>query len=148
MNIVINMQNTQATLRKLTNLKYNEPLKNSGTYLEGSIGKRFRSGGGSQPWPALSPTTKRIHPRRAGGKPLNDTGQLKMSVTAKARKNISRNRLRYGWGSGVKYAAFQNFGGVTGWGTRVPARPFLYVDTDDEKEIEKVFKEYIERQVR
>lgn len=148
MNIQIDIQAAQATLNKLSRLRFNEPLKNSGIYLEGSIGRRFRSGGGSQPWPALSPTTKRIHPRRAGGKPLNDTGRLRTSATTGSNKRLSRNSLRYAWGSGVKYAAIQNFGGTTKWGTRIPPRPFMYVDSDDEKEIEKVFREYIERQVR
>lgn len=77
-----------------------------------------------------------------------DTGRLRMSVTSGASKRVSRNKLLYSWGSGIKYAGIQNFGGTTGWGTRIPAREFLYFDGADERAIKQIFEEYIERLVR
>jgi phage gpG-like protein len=114
-----------------------KPLKDSGTYMEGSIGRRFRGA----PWQGLSPTTLKIHPHRAGGKPLNDTGRLRMSVTSGAVQTVSGNSLRYG--TNLVYAPIHNFGGTAGWGSRIPQREFLYFDGSDEAKVKRIFEDYI-----
>lgn len=115
-----------------------EPLLNSATHMEQSIGRRFRSGGGSRPWAALSPNTILRHPHRRGGKPLNDTGRLKMSATAGATQRITSRRLNYSYGSGVPYAATHNFGRGA-----IPQREFMYFDQKDETAIRRIFEDYI-----
>lgn len=116
---------------------FQTPLTRSGTYMEGAIGKRFRGAN----WKPLSPRTIEIHPHRAGGKPLNDGGQLKASVTSNATQNLSKNKLQYG--TAIKSAPLHNFGGRTAWGTYVPKREFLYFDKADEKAISEIFEDYI-----
>lgn len=122
--------------KKVDNMS--EPMKNSGIIIEQSIAKRFRSGGGSRPWARLAPSTIKRHPHRAGGKPLNDTGRLRSSVTAGANKRVSGKKLHYTFGSGVEYAAIHNFGG-----RHIPQREFLYLDPKDEQLIKRLFEDYI-----
>lgn len=145
MTVKINLGNVQKKLEelgKLDNLR--KPLTQSETYLEGSIGKRFRAGGGSMGrWSPLKASTIARHPRRAGGKPLSDTGKLKMSVTSGHAKQLTKRQLRYKIGSGVKYANVHNFGYK-----QIPARPFMYVDNQDEQAIKKIFEDYIKGLVR
>jgi phage gpG-like protein len=114
-----------------------KPLRDSGTYMEGSIGRRFRAGA----FAPLSPTTIKIHPRRAGGKPLNDTGRLRMSVSSGAIQTVSGNTLRYG--TNLVYAPIHNFGGTAGWGSRIPQREFLYFDAQDQLKVREIFEDYI-----
>jgi phage gpG-like protein len=128
--------------RRLRNLAdgtqdYKEPLRKSGTYMERSIGMRFRKA----QWKPLSPATIKIHPHRAGGKPLNDTGKLKMSVTSRAVKRVTSHRLQYG--TNLVYAPLHNFGGRGGWGKYIPKREFLYFDHKDERAIKRIFEDYI-----
>ena len=118
--------------------QFRTPLRNSATYMEGSIGKRFRSGGGSRPWKKLAPSTIERHPHRAGGKPLLDTGALRGSATTGANQRITSKRLNYTFGSGVPYAGAHNFGYK-----HIPQRQFLYFDDKDERAIKKVFSDYI-----
>jgi phage gpG-like protein len=128
-------------LKKLDDLS--TPLKRSGTYMERSIGMRFRQAN----WTPLSPKTIELHPHRAGGKPLNDTGKLKMSVTSRAVKQVTNKQLRYG--TNLVYAPIHNFGGTTGYypllGARgkIPKREFLYFDEKNERAIKKIFSDYI-----
>lgn len=116
---------------------FKTPLKQSGIYMEGAIGQRFRKA----PWKPLSPATIKIHPHRAGGKPLNDTGKLRMSVTSRAIKRVSKRQLEYG--TNLIYAPIHNFGGRAGWGSIIPKREFLYFDPKDEKAIKRIFEDYI-----
>jgi phage gpG-like protein len=126
---------------KTLNNDFSKPLRDSGTYMEGAIGRRFRAGA----WAPLSPATIKIHPHRAGGKPLNDNGTLRMSVTSGAVQTVSGNQLRYG--SALVYAPIHNFGGTGGWGTRIPQREFLYFDGTDEQRIKQIFEDYIDREL-
>jgi phage gpG-like protein len=112
------------------------PLRQAGTYMEKSIGTRFRVAN----WKPLSPATIKRHPHRAGGKPLNDSGRLKKSVTSQAIKRVSKRKLQYG--TNLVYAPLHNFGGQTKFGY-VPARPFLYFDSKDEKAIKRIFEDYV-----
>jgi phage gpG-like protein len=80
-------------------------------------------------WRGLSHTTEQINPRRVGGKPLNDTGRLRRSITT----TVSPRGLRFG--TNVVYAGAQNFGNPANrvFGKApgpVPARPFLLVSQD------------------
>lgn len=140
----VDFHGTRRKLRRVANSDFEVPLKRSGTYMEGAIGRRFRSGNG---WKPLSPVTIELHPRRAGGKPLNDTGRLRKSVTSQAIKRVSSTKLQYG--TNLKYAGIHNFGGVTGYypvlgkRARIPKREFLYFDATNEKAIKRIFEDYV-----
>lgn len=140
-NISVELNGTVRQINKLikeTN-SLDVPLRQSAVYMEGSIARRFRAGGGSQgKWKKLAPSTLLRHPHRAGGKPLNDTGKLKMSVTAGSAQRITNKKLYYGMGTGVVYGASHNFGYK-----QIPQREFLYFDEKDERAIKKVFENYI-----
>jgi len=127
--------------RRINNLR--TPLSRSETYMERSIGNRFRSG---SDWQRLSSTTIKWHPRRAGGKPLEDTGELRMSVTSGAVKRMSDKQLRIG--TALPKARLHQFGGRTKLGTFVPARKFLYFDEKDERMVKEIFDDYIEEVAR
>jgi len=117
------------------------PLKKSGVYMEGAIGKRFNSA----PWPGLSSATIKRHPHRAGGRPLNDTGRLRASVTSGARKLQTQKQLKYG--TNLVYAPLHNFGGSTRFGY-VPQREFLYFDAKDENMVRRIFEDYVRELVQ
>lgn len=142
LNITISTEDAERVLEKIENMKFREPLKQSGIYMERAIGQRFRKAN----WKRLSPATLKIHPHRKGGKPLNDTGKLKMSVTSRAVKRITNTKLEYG--TNLVYAPLHNFGGTGGWGRTIPQREFLYFDKKDEKAIERIFSDYIKELAR
>lgn len=113
-----------------------EPMTQSGTYMEKSIGLRFRKAD----WIPLSENTIKWHPHRAGGKPLNDGGTLRSSVTSGAIKRVGKLDLHFG--TALPKAKLHNFGGRTKFGY-VPARKFLYFDAKDETMIKRIFTDYI-----
>jgi len=125
---------------KLEDLK--TPLRRSETYMERSIGNRFRAAA----WVPLADSTLRMHPHRVGGKPLNDTGALKQSITSGAANRLSKKKLTIR--SGLKKANLHNHGGRTSWGTFVPARPFLFFSGTDRQMIQRVFDDYVDELVR
>jgi len=139
MKISVNLHGLDKKLEDLEkgtmNLK--TPLSQSATYMERSIGNRFRQAN----WKPLSPTTIKVHPHRAGGKPLNDTGLLRRSVTSQAIKTVRPKQLVYG--TNLVYAPMHNFGGIGGWGFRIPQREFLYFDEKDARAIKRIFEDYI-----
>jgi phage gpG-like protein len=135
-NIRVELNGLDKRLEKFQDMDFTKPLKQSGTYMEKSIGTRFRQAR----WKPLSPATLKWHPHRIGGKPLNDTGRLKQSVTSRAIKRVSKNKLQYG--TNLVYAPLHNFGGKTKFGY-VPPRPFLYFDSKDEKVIKRIFEDYV-----
>lgn len=137
LNIRIDTREVERTLGKLEDMNFRKPLKQSGIYMERSIGQRFRKAS----WQRLSPATLKIHPHRRGGKPLNDTGKLRMSVSSRAVKRVTNTKLEYG--TNLIYAPIHNFGGRGGWGRVIPKREFLYFDDKDEKAIKKIFSDYI-----
>lgn len=136
--VTINISQTLANLMRMNNELKNmkEPLTQSATYMEGSVNRRFSAAA----WTPLAASTIKRHPHRAGGKPLNDGGTLKGSVTGGAIKNVGKDSLHFG--TNLPYAALHNFGGATKFGY-VPQRQFLYFDTKDEAAIKRVFEEYI-----
>lgn len=82
-----------------------------------------------EPWRHLSEATESINPRRRGGRPENDTGRLRGSMTAQADQHGVL------FGSNTLYAAAQNFGNPNnrlfgGKLAPVPARPFLPVNAN------------------
>jgi phage gpG-like protein len=137
LDINVNDRAVKKMLKDFKNMDFRTPMRQSGVYMEGAIGRRFRAAN----WKGLSDATIRMHPRRAGGKPLNDTSTLKKSVTSQAVKTVSSHKLVYG--TNLKYAPLHNFGGVGGFGNYIPKREFLYFDQRDEREIKKIFEEYI-----
>jgi len=137
--IEVNLNGLDSDLREMARGldNFRTPLKQSSIYMEGAIGRRFRSA----PWKPLSPATINMHPHRAGGKPLNDTGKLKASVTSRSVKRIQARKLEYG--TNLIYAPIHNFGGQAGWGKTIPQREFLYFDQKDERAITRIFEDYI-----
>lgn len=71
---------------------------------------------------------------KSGGKTLTDTARLRRSITSHA--DAERAEV----GTNVIYAGIHQFGGLTGRGhaVKMPARPFLGLSADDEKEIDKI----------
>jgi phage gpG-like protein len=137
MNVKINDEEARKMLKNFENIDFRKPMKQSGVYMERAIGQRFRKAD----WKRLSRATMKIHPRRKGGKPLNDTGKLRMSVTSRAFKRVTKNKLEYG--TNLKYAPLHNFGGRGGWGRTIPKREFLYFDDRDEEIILRIFEDYL-----
>lgn len=140
MKLTVNSKETEALLQKVAGKvdNFQTPLKQSGVYMEGAIGRRFSH---TSSWAPLSPATIRRHPHRAGGRVLNDTGRLRASVTSGATKQLSPTVLRYG--TSLVYAPLHNFGGQTRFGY-VPKREFLYFNAKDNKMIRQIFVKYIE----
>jgi phage gpG-like protein len=135
----VDLNGVDRRLRELGKLDdLSTPLKRSGTYMERQIGNRFRKAD----WTPLAPATLKLHPHRVGGKPLNDTGKLKGSVTSRAIKRVSNKKLVYG--TNLIYAPLHNFGGKGWWNSRVPKREFLYFDDKNERAIKRIFEDYIE----
>jgi len=121
---------------------YERPLRRSETWMERSIGMRFRLAA----WRPLAPYTLKIHKHRVGGKPLNDTSALKLSITSGVANRMSKKKLQIR--SNLKKAWQHNFGGRTSWGTYVPARPFMYFDEKDKQMVKRIFQDYIDDLVR
>lgn len=138
MKISIQDKGAKKTLKKLSKVDdLSKPLKQSGIYMERSIGLRFSKAA----WKPLSPATIKIHPHRAGGKPLNDTGHLKRSVTSQASKRVTKKQLTYG--TNLIYAPLHNFGGRGGWGKIIPQREFLFFSEEDDRRILKIFSDFV-----
>lgn len=135
-NIVVNLNGVDKKLMRLAKEagRFKTPLENSATYMESAITRRFTNNS----WQGLKASTIARHPHRAGGKPLNDTGNLKMSVTGSAKRRIVGSKLYYGFGTGIIYGATHHFGRGA-----IPARPFLHFDDKDEKAIKLIFEDYL-----
>jgi len=73
------------------------------------------------------------------GQTLIDSGRLRASITSKA------GRREVEVGTNVIYAAIHQLGGNAGRGrkTRLPARPYLGLSSDDEKEIDAILGDYL-----
>ncbi len=132
-------------------------MSNIGEEIRRMIEKNFAVGGRPDAW---KPSARS---RREGGMPLSDTGRLRRSFTVDAETN----RVRVG--TNVKYARIHQFGGTTKahiiraknkkvlfWpgakhpviavlhpGSKIPARPFLTVTDDDQRQISDMICKYI-----
>lgn len=118
-------------------------LREIGEVLTESTKQRFaatRSPDGS-PWEANTPATLEY---KRGNKPLaGETGVLADTINYKL---IGNDTLAVG--SPMEYAAMQQFGGTKAefphlWGD-IPARPFLGLSDDDEKEVLEIINDYLE----
>lgn len=129
-----------------------------------STASRFKSGGGSKgKWASLSEATTLLRRfNKSASAPLQDSGMLLKSVTTKEsikkegpKELIIGTNLRYadlqqeGYTIKVTPAMRRMYiarglvpGPISGDSLEVPARPFLYVDAQDEKELEKALKFY------
>lgn len=99
-------------------------------------------------WKPLSPVTALLRKKGRGGQPLIDRSRLRTSITYLAS---SRDVLV---GTNVKYAGTHQFGAKKGqygktkrnspipWGD-VPARPFLGVSRDDEREMSDIIADHV-----
>lgn len=125
---------------------------------------RFKAKGGSRgKWAALSHATIQLRQfNRSSAAPLQDSGMLLKSVTTK--ESVKKETpLSLIIGTNLRYADVQQEGfkirvtpgmrrfyiargltpgPITGDDIEVPARPFLYVDSKDRKEMDKALKFY------
>jgi phage virion morphogenesis protein len=117
---------------------FTEPLKQAGIHMEKSVSKNFSSGGRPNNWRPLQPATlARRRKGGAGGRILQDSGQLKQSVTS----NVDVKRLtkvQYEFGSSKKHAGVHQYGYK-----HIPARPYLLFQTEDTEAIERIFDDYV-----
>lgn len=90
-------------------------------------------------WKSFSETTLKINPRRRGGKLLQDTGILRMSINYSFKDD---NIIEYG--SRYKLAPIHQFGAnIKMFGkhkAKIPSRPFVYITDTDLEKIDKVVK--------
>ncbi|MCB1833934.1 MAG: phage virion morphogenesis protein [Geminicoccaceae bacterium] len=144
----------QAALAKLTarGRSLYDPLDDAGAYMESVTLLNFRSGTepGGAPW------LKSIRAREEGGQTLVDSSRLRDSIT----RRTSAESVEVG--TNVVYAAIHQFGGVirataAPWlrfrvGGRwvkkkqvtIPARPFLGAGPEDNAEILRIFRDWID----
>ncbi len=79
--------------------------------------------------------------KRDGGKTLVDKAILRQSVNYKA----SDDSVEIGVGRFPLYARIHQMGGMAGRGRRakIPARPYLGINTDDEKEVIDIITNFL-----
>ncbi len=132
-----------------------------GEIMQASILQNFEAGGRPDAW---APLKGRTLLARAGGarKAIKKRGGL----TAKAQKtiyghkiliqsSILRNSIHYVAssdnvliGTAVVYAATHQYGRTSGRGAPIPARPFLVVQPEDDREISRIVSDYLTRPLR
>lgn len=130
-----------------------------GSYLVTSTLERFQRGHG----PGGAPWKRSARADRQGGQTLVDRGRLRDSIT----HNVLPDGVEVG--TSVVYAAIHQFGGRTkpriirarnaralripgiGFrksvrhpGSQIPARPFLGIDDNDERQIRRIIDRYLE----
>ncbi len=131
-----------------------------GSGLVTSTGRRFedQAGPDGQPWPSLAESTilqrlggkgraftkKGEHTARSkrllgGMKILQDQRRLEQSITHEP----GRDQVEVG--SNLVYAAIHQFGGEAGRGkaATIPARPYLGIDSEDEREIDGAIQAWL-----
>ncbi len=108
-------------------------MKSIGEIVRTSVERNFAAQGRPAKW---SPS-KRV--QATGGETLSLTGRLRRSFTVKA------SATRAEVGTNVVYAAIHQMGGKAGRGGKVtiPARPFMLVQEEDWREIERQLGEYV-----
>lgn len=124
-----------------------------GAMLVVSAQERFQteSGPDGSPWPIS------IRAAMTGGKTLSDTRRLFASITHEASASgvaVGTNviyaaihqtggTIRAKTSKGLRFRAGGNGGWVTKQSVTLPARPFLGLDRDDEKEIAALAEDYL-----
>lgn len=137
-------QALQSLARAAQNLR--PALADMGESLINSTRRRFDSASGPDgaPWAANSPVTLL---RKRGTRPLTgETGLLGTEIHYQASQSVLRV------GSPKEYAAMQHFGGKKSdfpqlWGD-IPARPFLGLSQDDEREVAEIALDHLRRAVQ
>lgn len=114
------------------------PYEQIGRLLDDSIDRNFASGGrysskdsvfgGSQVWEALKGSTRR---------PLERTGRLRRSI----RYRVEGNTVELFVDDSIAnlYAATQNYGDDS---RGIPARPFMVIQSEDDKRIEDILSRH------
>ena len=106
-----------------------------GAYLRDSTDERFETGTGpdGQAW---KPSIRAL---AEGGQTLVDSSLLRKSITWRARRDSVEV------GSNLDYAAIHQMGGKAGRNHAVtlPARPYLGISPDDEREIGAILDDYL-----
>jgi len=141
--IKINDKEIQQLLLKLISKTENlRPLmKNIAGIMHDSVEENFEKEGRPEKWQELSEVTIK-HRTKKGyypGKILQMRGELAASINSKYDDNSAIV------GTNKAYAAIQQFGGNAGRNKKVeiPARPYLLLATNDEKQIINEIKNYL-----
>jgi len=124
------------------------PLKRAGILMVGSIDKNFRAEGRPDKWTPLSDMTLAMRRKHGkGAKILQDTGRGKGSIDYKV---ISNQQVEIG--TDVGYMGIHQTGGtVRMFGktkVKIPKRKFLLFQSEDDKNIVKIFTEYLGEIIR
>jgi phage virion morphogenesis protein len=132
-----------------------------GEHMQDSILQNFAAGGRPDPWAPLKPRTLI---GRAGG--ARKAYKKRGGLTAKAQRTIAghkiliqsgalRGSIHYVAssdnvliGSALVYAATHQYGRTRGRGTPIPARPFLVVQPEDDREISRILTAYLTSPLR
>lgn len=137
--VIVDDRSAMRRIGKLLKEMWNlEPVfADFGEYMVNEIQERFddESGPDGTGWDDLKPATWR---RKKIPKVLTETSRLRDSIAYRAE----RRRVRIG--TNVVYAAIHQLGGTAGRGAKIPARPFLGVNSRDLTELEDIMKDYLE----
>lgn len=111
-------------------------LKSAGEHMLRSIDETFRQQGRPHRWQPLSAATRQ---RKRGPKILTESHRLRRSITYQAGDR------ELDLGTNVVYGRIHQLGGRAGRGhaVRIPARPYLVVQTEDETAILAMIGDYI-----
>jgi len=129
MKITLNTEWLKKVYNNLVSIGKGKLYQSIGNYMMGSIEDNFQREGRPDTWEKLSAAT--LAKKGPGRKILQDSNLLRQSVGFQAFAD------KVQLGSNLVYAAIQHFGGDAGRNKAVyiPARPYLLIHTDDEKEI-------------
>jgi len=144
---------SRATARAIDRMADLRPaLRTAGNIMTRSFGRNFAAEGRPTKWAPLSPATiarRRQGRGRLGIKILQDTGRLRESTIGRGAGaadhvyDLSPRSLVIG--TRLIYAATHQFG-RRDW--KIPARPFVLVQPEDEQAIGLAFERWVARQMR
>lgn len=141
--VTVDSQAVQRALRDLEigARRMGSAFKDIGERLINTTGERFRDSQGPDgvTWERNSPATLA---RKKSDRPLiGETGRLEDQI------NYDANDQSVLVGSGMEYAAMQQFGGKKSdfpyLGADIPARPFIGLSADDENEIGEIVMKHL-----
>lgn len=122
-------------------------LEKSGIAMERSIALNFQAEGRPARWAPLAPWTQWVRDAKGYGREhpiLRQTNTLASSITS----NIIDSGSAVETGTNISYAKLLQEGGTNSAGKHVPARPFVLFQPDDITEIERIFDNEVERDLR
>lgn len=138
--------------RDLSNMR--TPLRESvRTVVIPSIDANFQAGGRPRWWPLAESTVERRLRQGTGTRVLQETGRLRTAATQFSRWEIGTDEAHIAnWPQREKAKAdthqFGNPATGKGHASRIPARPFLELQEQDQMAIENVFLNWMERRAR